>query len=66
MTVCVHRESHPVMLTFFRDLYTSYGKTVVIDLELSLIVLGKIGSIGFAATALSSKLVSVTRHCSIL
>lgn len=54
-----------MMLTFFRDLYTSYGKTVVIVLELSLIVLGKIGAIGFAATALSSKLVSVIRHCSI-
>ena len=38
-----------------RDMYTSYGKTVVIDSNLFLMVHDKIGSIGFAATSLSSK-----------
>lgn len=42
-------------LNTFRDLYTGYGKTVVLDLRLILMVHGKIGSIGFAATALSSQ-----------
>ena len=38
-----------------RDLYTSDGKTIVTTLKLFLIVDRKIGSIGFTATALSSK-----------
>ena len=42
-------------LNFSRDMYTSYGKTVVIDSSLFLMVHDKIGSIGFAATSLSSK-----------
>ncbi|CAD6576229.1 MAG: hypothetical protein ASARMPREDX12_007798 [Alectoria sarmentosa] len=41
-------------LNIFRDLYTSYGKTVVVSLRYLLMAHGKIGSIGFAATALST------------
>ena len=49
-------------LNCFRDLYTSYGKIVLVNLRLFLMVHGKIGSIGFAATALSSQQVSVLHH----
>lgn len=49
-------------LNIFRDLYTSYGKTVVVNLRFFLMAHGKIGSIGFAATALSSKQFPVQRH----
>lgn len=44
-----------MVLNVFRDLYTSYGKTVDVFLRLFLMIHGKIGSISFAATALSSK-----------
>lgn len=52
-----------MVLNIFRDLYTSCGKIVVLDLRLCLIAHDKIGSIGFAATALSSQQVYVlVRH----
>ena len=48
-----------------RGLYTSYGRTTMLDLREFLMILYKIGSIGFAATSLSSKQVFVLRHHSI-
>ena len=49
-------------LNISRDLYTSYGKTLVVVWGLSLMVLDKIGFIGFAATSLSSKQIIVLGH----
>ena len=50
---------------YLRGLYTSYGKTTILDLGVFVIITGKIGSIGFAATTLSSNQVFMLSHHSI-
>ena len=40
---------------YSRDLYTSYGRTTIFNMKIFLMNFDKIGSIGFAATSLSSK-----------
>ena len=50
---------------YLRDLYTSYGKTTILDVGVFLMIPDKIGSIGFVATTLSSKQVFVLSHHSI-
>ena len=47
---------------FPRDLYTSYGRTTILDLRVFLMVSDKIGSIAFAAISFSSKHVFVLSH----
>ena len=58
-------ETHNDGADYLRDLYTSYGKTNIRDLGVFLMILDKIGSIGLAATSLSSKQVFVLSHHSI-
>lgn len=48
-----------------RDLYTSYGRTNILGSIMFLMIPEKIGSIGIAATSLSSKQVFVISHYSI-
>lgn len=65
MIVCADQDLRLMVLNIFRDLYTSYGETFVVHLRIILMVHRKIGSIGFAATAVSSKQVSVPHHYSL-
>ena len=48
-----------------RDLYSGYGRTTILALRIFLMILDKIGSIGLAATSLSSKQVFALSHHSI-